>query len=78
MRDDGSMGCSCPAWIFQRKKNNGICKHIVIAQELIENNNSQKWSSMTTAQKVTVVTEVEKIKERDPMKVKVQAMLAMM
>jgi predicted nucleic acid-binding Zn finger protein len=28
---DGTFGCSCPAWIFQRKKL-GDCKHIKAVQ----------------------------------------------
>ena len=27
-KQDGKTYCTCPAWIFQARKGNGICKHI--------------------------------------------------
>lgn len=33
---DGKVYCTCPGWIFQARKNGGLCKHLKMYMELLK------------------------------------------
>jgi hypothetical protein len=35
-REHGEFACSCPAWIYQRTKLGGVCKHILAVMDSIQ------------------------------------------